>query len=195
MKRGCLPTLAVFSLGLSVLAFQALALGTVSDDVQEAEDAPEVVTESVEEEAEFEVIEAEPLPKFESIAEYDEQQEDFENQKIEEALLAKAHRIDNCKITYYCCERYSHICGTGDGLTALGGEVLPGVSCAVPKPIPLGSTIIVDWGDGSDLEYRVGDDRGDAVRGDHIDLAVPTHREALALGVAYATVYWIEEER
>lgn len=116
-----------------------------------------------------------------------------ENRLIEEALLARSHKIEDCLITYYCCEKYPHICGTGDGLTALGGKVLPGVSCAVPPGIPLGSTIMIDWGDG-EIEYRRADDRGDAVRGDHIDLAVPTHKEALELGVKYATVYWVEEE-
>ena len=137
-------------------------------------------------------IPAEPkqeLPRP-TIGEVDAEAE--ENRLIEEALLARAHKIDDCLITYYCCERYSHICGTGDGLTALGGEVLPGVSCAVPPGIPLGSTIMIDWGDG-EIEYRRADDRGDAVQGDHIDLAVPTHKEALELGVDYATVYWCEE--
>lgn len=122
----------------------------------------------------------------------EEPQEDFENQLIEEALLARAHRIDDCKITYYCCERYPHICGTGNGITALGNEVLAGVSCAVPPGIPLGSTIIIDWGDGN-LEYRRADDRGSGVLGDHIDLAVPKHKEALDLGTRCATVYWAEE--
>ena len=116
-----------------------------------------------------------------------------ENRLIEEALLARSHKIENCLITYYCCEKHPHICGTGDGLTALGGEVLAGVSCAVPPGIPLGSTIMIDWGDG-ELEYRRADDRGGGVKGNHIDLAVPTHKEALELGVDYATVYWVEEE-
>lgn len=193
MRSGCLPTMAIFALGVSAFAFQALALGASPPDAEIPADAPEVVIES-EQESEFVVMDCETLPSFESIAAYDAEQEDFENQKIEEALLARAHRIDDCKITYYCCERYPHICGTGDGVTAMGTEVLPGVSCAVPKPIPLGSTIIIDWGDGSDLEYRVGDDRGGGVIGDHIDLAVPTHREALDYGVDRATVYWLEDE-
>jgi len=138
-------------------------------------------------------IPAEPTPELPrpTIGEVDAEAE--ENRLIEEALLARSHKIEDCLITYYCCEKYPHICGTGDGLTALGGEVLPGVSCAVPPGIPLGSTIMIDWGDG-EIEYRRADDRGDAVRGDHIDLAVPTHDEALELGVKYATVYWVEEE-
>lgn len=122
-----------------------------------------------------------------------EEPEDYENEKIEAALIARAHKIENCKITFYCCERRPHICGTGDGITAAGNEVTPGVSCAAPKGVPLGATVMIDWGDG-DIEYRRADDRGDAVRGDHFDLAVPTHSEALELGVKYATVYWCEEE-
>lgn len=137
---------------------------------------------------------AEPMQELPSptIGEVDAEAE--ENRLIEEALLARAHKIEDCLITYYCCEKYPHICGTGNGITALGNEVLAGVSCAVPPEVPLGSTIMIDWGDGRDLEYRRADDRGDAVRGDHIDLAVPTHAEALDLGVDYATVYWAEEE-
>ena len=138
-------------------------------------------------------IPAEPTPELPrpTIGEVDAEAE--ENRLIEEALLARAHKIEDCLITYYCCEKYPHICGTGDGITALGNKVLPGVSCAVPPGIPLGSTIMIDWG-GGEIEYRRADDRGDAVRGDHIDLAVPTHDEALELGVDYATVYWVEEE-
>lgn len=122
-----------------------------------------------------------------------EDPEDYENEKIEAALIARAHKIENCMITYYCCERRPHICGTGDGITAAGNEVTPGVSCAAPKGVPLGATVMIDWGDG-EIEYRRADDRGDAVRGDHFDLAVPTHVEALELGVKFATVYWCEEE-
>lgn len=144
-------------------------------------------------------LKLDPLPEPQpSIAQYDlelemlEAQEDYENEKIEDALLAKSHKIANCLVTFYCTEQYSHICGTGDGLTALGNKVTPGVSCAVPPEIPLGSTIMIDWGDG-ELEYRVADDRGGWVKGEHIDLAVSTHKEALEQGVKFATVYWVEE--
>lgn len=156
----------------------------------------EFVGESAKVDGEIEstvTIQAEPKQELPSptIGEVDAEAE--ENRLIEEALLARAHKIEDCLITYYCCEKYPHICGTGDGLTALGGEVLPGVSCAVPPGIPLGSTIMIDWGDG-DLEYRRADDRGGGVKGNHIDLAVPTHEGALEQGVKFATVYWAEEE-
>lgn len=118
--------------------------------------------------------------------------EEPENEQIEAALLERAHRIDDCLITYYCCEAYPHICGTGDGRTASGRYATAGVSCAVPGYIPLGSTVLIDWG-GGELEYRVADDRGGWVNGRHIDLAVATHAEALELGTRRATVYWCEE--
>lgn len=121
-----------------------------------------------------------------------QESEEAENKQIEAALLARAHRIDDCLITYYCCEAYPHICGTGDGRTASGRLVTAGVSCAVPGYIPLGSTVLIDWGGGK-LEYRVADDRGGWINGRHIDLAVTTHAEALELGVRIATVYWCEE--
>lgn len=134
-------------------------------------------------------VEIQEDPAMEFLA---EESEDYENEKIEAALIARAHKIENCMITYYCCERRPHICGTGDGITAAGNEVTPGVSCAAPKGVPLGATVMIDWGDGN-IEYRRADDRGDAVRGDHFDLAVPTHSEALELGVKYATVFLCEE--
>ncbi len=100
--------------------------------------------------------------------------------------------IEDCTVTYYCCERYPHICGGGTGITALGREVEAGVSVAVdPAKIPLGSRVFVDYGDGIVHEYRA-DDTGNAVLGDHIDIAVQTHDEALMLGLRTATVWWCE---
>ena len=101
-----------------------------------------------------------------------------------------ANRVENCMVTYYCCELYEHICGDGDGYTSTGAEVTAGHSCAVdPFLIPLGSTVWVDFGDGIMHEY-IAEDVGGAVNGAHIDLAVQTHAEANECGIDYATVYW-----
>lgn len=109
-----------------------------------------------------------------------------------EDKLQKANRIEGCTITYYCCELRPHICGTGDGITASGAPVEPGVSCAVdPSLIPLGSTVWVDYGDGELHEY-IAQDVGAWVTGGHVDLAVATHDEALQMGRKTATVYWVE---
>lgn len=108
----------------------------------------------------------------------------------EEVTEPEVNVIENCVITYYCAERYAHICGTGDGITATGAEATPGVTCAVdPAVIPFGSIVCVDYGDGVLHEY-IAQDSGAWVNEDHVDLCVGTHDEALALGKKTATVYW-----
>lgn len=124
----------------------------------------------------------------------EEIQEDHENEKIEAALLAKATRLDNVVVTHYCTELRKHICGTGDGITASGRRVTPYVSVAVdPTVIPLDADVLVDYGDG-EIHYYRSDDTGGGVNGNHIDLAVGTHDEALQMGVRSATVYWVKED-
>lgn len=121
-----------------------------------------------------------------------EAQEDFENERIEAALLARAHVLENCTITFYCNERYPHICGTGDGIAADGTQALAWATCAVdPDVIPLGSTVLVDLGDGYGLRTLVANATG--VSGNHIDICVSGHAEAERLGRQTATVYWCEE--
>ena len=96
--------------------------------------------------------------------------------------------IENCVVTHYdCCVA---CCGKADGITASGVRAVPGVTVAVdPSVIPLGSTLLVDYGDGILLRYRA-DDTGGAVKGNHIDLCVADHETALRLGVRTATVYY-----
>ena len=121
-----------------------------------------------------------------------EPQEDAENERIEDALLSRSSVIENCTVTFYCAERYPHICGTGDGIAADGTPVLPWATCAVdPNVIPLGSTVMVDFGDGYGLRTLVANDTG--VQGNHIDICVSGHDEAEQLGRRTATVYWCEE--
>jgi 3D (Asp-Asp-Asp) domain-containing protein len=112
----------------------------------------------------------------------------------QEALLAKANRIDNVKITHYCAEKYHHICNAGHPYkTARGHDVVPGYTCAVdPIVIPLGSTVFIDFGDGVIHEY-VADDTGGAIKGNRVDLAVATHQYAKECGVKTATVWWVKE--
>ena len=148
-------------------------------------DGPQETRETVPIETPAEAESVVPAPAI-------EQPEDFENERIEEALLSRSSVIDDCTVTFYCAERYPHICGTGDGIAYDGTPVLPWATCAVdPDVIPLGSTILVDLGDGEGLRTLVANDTG--VKGNHIDISVPTHDEALRLGVRTSTVYWCEE--
>lgn len=99
--------------------------------------------------------------------------------------------LTDCTITYYCAEQRPHICGTGSGLTATGTPVTPGWTCAVdPGIIPYGSEVMVDFGDR--VEFYKAQDCGGAVMGNHIDLSVDTHANALQKGTQTATVYVME---
>ena len=91
--------------------------------------------------------------------------------------------IGECTVTYYCCEAYEHVCGDGDGLTATGLPVTPGVVAVDPEVIPLGSTVIIDG------QAYLAADTGGAVGGNHVDICVATHQEAEDLGVTTAEVW------
>lgn len=121
-----------------------------------------------------------------------EEVEQAENEMIEAALLARATRIDNVTVTHYdCCVE---CCGKDNGITASGLKATPGVTVAVdPDVIPLGADVLVDYGDG-DIKYYRADDVGGAVKGNHIDLCVSSHQEAVELGRKTATVWWVMPE-
>ena len=120
----------------------------------------------------------------------EEVREDFENYYIEQALLAKANKIEDVKVTHYCC--CVKCCGKDDGITYSGVKAVPGVTVAVDTSIiPLGSDVLVDYGDGIINYYRA-DDTGSAIKGNKLDLCVSSHQEAINMGVRTATVYWVE---
>ena len=99
-----------------------------------------------------------------------------------------AQYIGNFKCSSYCTERYPHICGTGDGITASGAPVTAGLTIAVdPEIIPLGSVVYIE-----DVGVRVAQDIGGAVQGYCIDVAVEgSHEDALRWpGYGYHEV-WI----
>lgn len=118
--------------------------------------------------------------------------EEPENELIEAALLGKAHVMENATISHYdCCVS---CCGKDDGITASGVQATPGVTVAVdPAIIPLGSDVLVDYGDG-EIHYYRADDVGGNITGSHIDLCVEDHDTAVNLGIRTATVYWVEPE-
>lgn len=120
-----------------------------------------------------------------------------QDKRMEEAARAQAmanyeelgqyRYIGECRITHYCCESKDnpHICGTGTGLTATGVPVAPGMVAVDPKVIPLGSTVIING-----IPYLAADT---GVSGNAIDIAVPTHEEALEIGTYTASVWVITE--
>lgn len=134
-----------------------------------------------------------PPEQAETVAVAPEPVEEPENELIEAALLASAHRLDNVTVTHYdCCVE---CCGKTDGITASGVRATPGVTVAVdPDVIPLGADVLVDYGDGM-LHYYRADDTGSGVVGNHIDLCVADHQTAVQLGRRTATVWWTGVDR
>ena len=126
------------------------------------------------------------------LPEEEEAQEDYENEKIEAALQEKAIRLDDVTVTHY--DPCVKCCGKTDGITATGVPVTPYYTVAVdPDVIPLGSEVLVDYGDGVIHYYRA-EDTGGGVKGKHLDLCVTDHTEALTLGVRQATVWFLPTE-
>ena len=117
------------------------------------------------------------------------------NKKLEEANITIADvksneyqlvYIGDFKITHYCVELYEHICGTGSGLTATGTDVTVGRTIAVdPKVIPYGTQVYIEG-----YGWRIAEDCGGAVKGNHIDVAVDTHAQAMDMGITSGGV-WI----
>ena len=77
---------------------------------------------------------------------------------------------------------------TGDGLTATGIPVTPGIVAVDPEVIPLGSTVVIDG------QRYLAADTGGMVKGLHVDIAVPTHEEAVAFGSQAAEVWIIPQD-
>lgn len=86
--------------------------------------------------------------------------------------------IGRFKITYYCAEKYPHICNAGPPYeTATGTTPTAGRTIAVdPSVIPLNTRVMIDG-----HEY-VAEDTGGAIDGNRIDIVVATHAEALRKG-------------
>lgn len=104
-------------------------------------------------------------------------------------LAGRVRVVEDCRITYYCpcVQCYGQ---WADGITATGEPFRPWETLAVdPEVIPLGSRVCLLWEDGRELWCRAVDT---GVTGNHVDLGVRSHEEALALGVGTATVFWEE---
>lgn len=123
------------------------------------------------------------------------QQEDCLNQLMElrnemdklmeqedERVGAEVTSLGEFEITHYCT--CNLCCGIyASGYTATGAKATPGRTVAAdPEVIPYGTTIIIDG-----KEYVV-EDCGGAVKGNHIDILMASHSEAVSAGRYHAEV-------
>jgi len=93
--------------------------------------------------------------------------------------------VGNFKVTHYCA--CAICCGKSNGITASGLHVADGMIAADWKVLPKGTKVYIKKGD--QLLEKVVEDTGGAIKGNKIDVYVPTHQGALAAGVYYADLY------
>lgn len=72
--------------------------------------------------------------------------------------------------------------------THLGTEVRPGIIAVDPHIIPLGSRVFIQYPDGHG-EYARAEDTGGAIKGNRIDVAKATVREAENFGIQHVKVF------
>ena len=113
--------------------------------------------------------------------------EDYENQKIEAALLAEANVIEDCMVTWYTASVEE--CGKDDGITYSGLPVVEHLTCAVDTDcIPLYSDVFVKYADGT-IEQLWATDTG--VTGNALDIYTPDYDYAIQCGRQSLTVWWV----
>jgi len=92
------------------------------------------------------------------------------------------------KVTHYCA---CTICTWGSGITASGKPVAEGMIAADWGVLPKGTVVYIQRGD--TLIQKVVEDRGGAINGNIIDVYVPSHGQALQMGVYY-TDLWVDPD-
>ena len=68
-------------------------------------------------------------------------------------------------------------CGKSDGITASGLKVKEGETIACPPQFPFGTKIDIEG-----VGVRICEDRGGAIKGNHVDIYVETKKQAFAFG-------------
>ncbi len=112
----------------------------------------------------------------------------YENEKIDAAL--DWHYITDCVVTAYCpcekcCGEYANNRPNGVVYTASGAEAHANHTIAVdPSVIPLGS-----WVEIYGHQYHA-EDKGCAVKGNHIDIYFNNHEAAWAFGRQITDIRW-----
>ena len=92
--------------------------------------------------------------------------------------------VGTFKVTHYCA---CTICTWGSGITASGKPVADGMIASDWKVLPKGTKVYIKRGD-TVLE-KIVEDTGGAIQGNRIDIYVPSHSQALQLGVYTTDLY------
>lgn len=134
-----------------------------------------------------------PPPTHTEAPAEDNPQEDYENEKIEAALLDRAHVIEECTVTWYTSGTCGKVPGDSTyGITASGIPVTEHLTCATdPAVIPMYSDVFVQYADGT-IEQLWATDTG--VKGNHVDIYIESYDEAIKNGKQTLKVWFLPPE-
>lgn len=95
--------------------------------------------------------------------------------------------IGKYKITYYCaCKQ---CCGKDNGITASGAKVQEGVTVAADtSKLPFGTKIYIKG-----IGWRTVQDRGGSIKGNRLDIYIPSHNSPMPYNVQNLDV-WVAME-
>lgn len=104
---------------------------------------------------------------------------------LESLKQNKVAYVGKYKITYYCaCKQ---CCGKEDGITASGAKVQEGVTVAADtSKLPFGTKIYI-----SGIGWRTVQDRGGSIKGNRLDIYIPSHNDPMPYNVQNLDV-WVE---
>lgn len=101
--------------------------------------------------------------------------------------LPEYESLGEFKVTYFC----GGACCNGEkyaGWSASNKRLEVGM-CAADPSIPFGTELYLSGGVNGLMECYTVEDRGSAIKGNHIDIYVPDHKTAQQLGVVYTEVF------
>lgn len=103
-----------------------------------------------------------------------------------EEEMEEYQSLGTFKITYYCGGECCN--GKWAGVTASGKSLEEGMIATDPM-FPFGTELYFSGGVNGLMERYIVEDRGSAIKGNHIDVYVPDHKLANELGVVYTEVF------
>lgn len=99
---------------------------------------------------------------------------------------ANATKVLDVKATAYAPGAHDN--GQWGDKTFLGTTVRPGIVAVDPRVIPLGTRVYIEYPDGTS-QYAVAEDTGGAIKGNRIDVAVPSVDKAYDFGIKNVKVH------
>lgn len=103
---------------------------------------------------------------------------------------SSSRSFTRAKVKTMRASAYTPMCGSGTGRTANGMRAGFGHVAVDRRVIPLGTLLFVEG-----YGFAIASDTGGAIRGNKIDLCVPTRRDALAFGRRTVTVHVLRPAR